>query len=371
MKILHVTNHFAPCVGGIERHVEDLCRNLKARGHEAEVLCLNKCGKSKKELPESEVRNGIKVTRLEFIDLHYYKIAKGTLEAIKKINPDVIHVHGIGYFSDFLLSKSKVLGKPVVVSTHGGIFHTKNIGFLKKIYFRTITKRNLNKAAKIIAVSGHDRKIFSGIVPQGDIEIIENSVDLGRFSAKGHNPGNNTFVFVGRISINKRIDLLMETFAEAASELGDFKLFIVGEDFDDLLLPLKKIVEEKGISKNVVFTGGLGEQELAELFKKTEFFVSASEYEGFGISAIEAMSCGLIPILNRIDSFREFVTSGKNGFITDFSDKRSAALAIIRASKLSIDEKTNISKNAVESSEKYSWKKQIAEFEKVYKEVAK
>ncbi|MFH1240351.1 MAG: glycosyltransferase family 4 protein [Candidatus Diapherotrites archaeon] len=367
MKILQITNHFWPCKGGVERSVEDLSIHLKKRGHDVSVLCLNMCGKEKNLLPETEDYHGIEIKRLQFFDLKYYKVATNVMSTVREINPDVIHVHGLGFLTDLILRNRQKHRKPVIVSTHGGIFHTKNVHSLKKIYFQNIVKAHLKNADKIIAVSENDKKLFLTIANEAQLEMIENAIDLKKFKILERKPVKNTFVFVGRISNNKRIDLLIDVFSKLKNK--DFKIKIVGKDFDNLRDNLEKKAKDCGLSNKIKFAGEVNEKELIQIFKETEFFVSASEYEGFGISTIEAMASGLIPVLNSIPSFRKFVTAGKNGFIVNFSDTKNTAIQIERILKLSDKEKKELSKNAVKVSKNYSWSNQIKKFEKMYNDV--
>ncbi|MCK4335996.1 MAG: glycosyltransferase, partial [Candidatus Aenigmarchaeota archaeon] len=151
MKILHVYNHFYPCVGGIERHIEDLCINLIKLGHTSNVCCLNTCGNSKEILKPHEKYKGINIYRIPYKDLKYYKIAPKVLNIIKKY--DVIHVHGLGFFPDILSSTKRLHKRPLILSTHGGIFHTKKMLFLKRLYFNLWSRHKLRKVDRIIAVS--------------------------------------------------------------------------------------------------------------------------------------------------------------------------------------------------------------------------
>src|SRR3989339_1312055 len=101
MKIVQVANHFLPCMGGVERVVQDISAGLESRGHKVNVVCLNRCAYSKGPLASAWDAEGIAVERIPFLDLHYYKIAPSVLLKIR--NADIVHVHGIGFFSDFLL----------------------------------------------------------------------------------------------------------------------------------------------------------------------------------------------------------------------------------------------------------------------------
>ena len=370
LKIMHLTHHFWPCTGGVEKVVLDSCNALAENGIECVVACLNRCPKETKRLKAEEMLGRTKIIRLGFVDLKYYKPAFGLLKAIKRENPDVLHVHGLGFFSDFTLLSKPLHKKPVVVSTHGGIFHTKSMGAAKKIYFNAFQKILLKRADKIIAISENDKMLFSEILPPGKISLIENSVSLEKFFSLSGRKRKNSFVFVGRLSKNKRVDRLLEAFAEAKKSLSDFSLHVCGGDFDDLQEKLARQAVKAGLEKNVFFDGSLTEKELLQRLGKSEFFVSASEYEGFGISLAEAMAAGCIPIVNRIPSFEKIVEDRKSGFIADFSDAKKTAQKIAEIARKPAGEKQKIVKSAEKKAQEYSIEKNIGKLTKLYSEVA-
>jgi len=352
MRILHVTNHFYPCVGGIEQHVLDLCENLIKRGHVSDVLCLNKCINGG-ILPSKERYKGINIIRIPFVDMKYYKIGKGVLEHLK--NYDIIHVHGLGYFFDLIASTRGSHKKRVILSTHGGFFHTKSLQSFKKIHFQTITRMMLRKVDKIVAVSKNDLETFSKV--SGNIGFIPNGIDCRKYF-RGKKQ-KSTFVYVGRISKNKRIDNLIKTFRLVIERDRGVKLFILGEDFDHLRPSLEKQVKEWGLENNIIFTGKvLGKRKL-EYLAKSRFFVSASGYEGFGISVIEGMASGCIPILNNIPTFRAIT----NSFIVDYSNHKKSANKILSLLGRKLE---SVQKSSVKKSREYDWKEVMRRWESVY-----
>lgn len=365
LSIVHASHRFWPCIGGIESHVKQLCENLNDKGIETKVVCLNKDHNSSQRLPKSEKVNGIKVERIEFLDLGFYKIAPGIIRCLKDNN--IIHVHGIGFFSDFLAVTKPLHRKKLILSTHGGIFHTNSRSLFKRAYFYGWNRLALKAFDKIIAVSKPDLKLFKTIANDKKLVLIENPIEIDG-NKKIRKPKTNSFLFVGRLSKNKGIANLLKAFAEARRENKEFFLNIAGKEFDLSKKEVEAIATKIGIQKNVKVLGKVSEKKLAKLYSESEFFVSASQYEGFGITVIEAMSSGLIPILNDIPAFKRFVAE-KNGVVVDFDSSEKAGRAITKAMKMDNREKRKIENNAIEFAKGFSWKNNIGKFEQAYNSV--
>lgn len=362
MKILHVCNHFYPCIGGVERYVLDLSKELINAGHKSDVACLNTCAYNKDVFSEKESVDGITVYRMPYLNLKYYKIAPSVLKFAKDY--DIIHIHGIGFFSDFLSITKFLHKKPMILSTHGGIFATSNILGVKKIYFNVITRFVLRGMESVIATGKNDFGIFSKI--SGNVVLIPPGINYAKFSSIKHKPVKNTFLFVGRLSKNKRIDNLIKTIGALKKKVPGVKLFVVGGDWDDSLKPMQALCRTLGIEKNVIFTGKTDDLKLQQYYSRSQFFVSASEYEGFGISVAEAMAAGCVPILNDIDAFRALVNDKKNGFIVNFSASETAAEIIYKV--MGRKDLSNIAVNSKASANKYDWKKISEKIAGLYEE---
>ncbi len=358
MRIAMVANHFSPCIGGVEKVVEDISKELIARGHSVKVVALNRCAKSREILAPREIVDGIEVERLAFADLKYYKIATGILRKIK--DADVVHVHGIGFFSDFLLATKFLHKKPVVVSTHGGIFHTKNLGALKWLYFHILQRPMLAMASKVIAVSRNDFEMFSRIC--GNAELVENGANVEKFHPGKKKP--HSFLFVGRFSRNKRIGLLLRAFAKLKGT--GCTLTIAGTDWEGLLKSYLNTNVHLGIDGIVKYVTDPMQEELEALYSSHEFFISASEYEGFGIALVEAMASGCVPIVQENEGFRQILGGSECGIVVDFSSAQDAAKTILAASSWGAMRKRHLGKMAIERAQDFSWGKRISQLEKIY-----
>ena len=359
MKILHVSHNFYPVMGGMERNIEDICRGLIELGHRSDVCCLRVPGTAGRE-----TYNGIDIHRVRAASFRFYKIAPQVMRLARKYN--IVHVHGLGFFSDMLgLAKMAGLLRPgLVLSTHGGIFHTRSMWPVKKAYFHIWSRLPLRGFDMVVAVSKSDMQLFSCIAKR--MTLIPDTIDFQRFSRIKRRPENGVFIFVGRLSRNKRIDNLIRAFALVAKSRPGFMLFIIGDDWDGQKMRLKQMASKEGIEGRVVFTGSVDDENLMRYYQRAQFFMSASEYEGFGISVLEAMAAGVPVMVNNIPAFRTFVDNGKNGFIINFNDAMSAARSIERITDSA--DLASISRSARTTAKTYDYRQAARRLERLYRD---
>ncbi|MBI4043476.1 MAG: glycosyltransferase family 4 protein [Candidatus Diapherotrites archaeon] len=365
-KIVHVLHHFEPCKGGIESVTLNLCRQLKKKGHSVEVVCLNKCPHGTSSLPPEETIEGIVVHRVPFLDLKWYKCPFHVMEKIPR-DADIVHVHGLGFFSDLLAWNRKRFSGKLVLSTHGGIFHS-NSSVFKQMYFNFIARRTLRAFDKVIAVSEHDGTLFKRIIPVEKMIVIENGVDVAQFNPN-HERDEDAFLFVGRFSENKRVELLVETLLEALPQEPKIKLWLAGIDWNEALKHLRERVRALGIQRSVEFFEKPSNEKLKTLYERAGHFVSASAYEGFGLSLVEGMGAGCIAIVQGIESFERILDHEKNGFLVDYSNPEQVAHEWVRIRDLDRKNKEGLRVEARRRALEFDWSKKVGEFEQVYMEV--
>ena len=365
MKILQVVRQYKPAVGGLETFVSEIATHLQERGIETEVLTLNRNFADGTTLASQSIEDGVKVRRISYFGSKRYPIALSTIQYLKEF--DLIHVHAVDSFVDYLSILKPFHRKPIILSTHGGFFHTKNQQKLKKYYFNTVTKMVLKNVNKVIACSNNDASIFEDIT-NNNLKMIENGINVEKYQQIKHiKCTKNHFITVGRFSQNKRIDLLLELISNLSDVFPDIKLRIVGRDYDNLKVQYNRLIHKLGISDHVEIIEGASDDELLELMADSQYFVSASEYEGFGLSALEAMAAGRIPVLSHIPSFVKMINDDKNGYILDFQCMEQA----VKKAKTILDNKNNdvLIDQAIAYSESYSWKTVVKDFQEVYKGV--
>lgn len=338
MKIVHVGNHTFPCKGGIEEVIWKSAQYQSLQGNEVKIIVFDSCNKGNK-LPEHEKKERVEIIRMPSINLGFYKMPfpKKLLPLLK--DADIIHIHGFGGWLDTIaLNRSKLNGK-IILNTHGGFFHTSQRKLLKQFYLKIWLPYISGKLDYVIYDSHSDfEKLHAHM--KTDYSIIPNGVDTHPFETIPLTKRNrHELVFLGRISQNKRVDHLINAMGVAIQTIPDLHLHILGKDWEGLQPKLMELARTKGISENIHFHGEVEESKINSHFRKAGYFISASEYEGFGMSVIEAMAAGLVPLLNSIPTFVEFAGEKKErGFIIDFSNEKNAGNEI--AKTVSMPEKS-------------------------------
>jgi len=216
----------------------------------------------------------------------------------------------------------------------------------------------------IVADSEPDYETFKPISP-ARIEMIENGINYHHYHAIAEEKGEpNRFIFVGRFSQNKRIDKLLALMARLKSDFPDVHLSIVGRDYDNLKAEFMDQIERYGIAEHVTINEALSEEDLLKEMSRATYFISASEYEGFGLSSLEAMAAGRVAFLSQIPSFKKMVSDGRNGYLVDFEDMASAEEKVKQV--LSGGMQENVRLAGIETARQNSWGTIVNKFIQMY-----
>jgi alpha-1,3-mannosyltransferase len=358
VKILHIVRQFYPCIGGIEKFVLCLAKEQIKADNYVSVLSLNRNFANGKVLPTEETYENILINRIPFGGRRRYPIALSCVRYLKGY--DVIHIHCVDFFIDYLVALKLFHRNKIILSTHGGYFHTKWLKTFKQLYFNTITRLVLLGCDKIIADSKSDYDLFSKI--SGNVIRIDNGIEVEKYSSVNKDIELGNIIYVGRIDEHKMIDNLIRVTSLLLKKGYAVKLKIIGPDWKGIRTNLEKLSEELGIKNSVIFFGQLSDEDLLKEIVKAHIFVSASEYEAFGISAVEAMASGTPCVLNNIEAFKEFLADENCGFLTDFNDHEKSAEAVSKILNMNRDTYNTMSLNAKKKASQYSW-------DKVYKKV--
>jgi len=364
MRILQAARQFYPKVGGIESCVLNLSRGLIARGHSVEVVTLDRDIRNRRRLEGPSEVDSIRIHRVPYFGPRRYPVAPSWLRFIDDF--DVVHIHAIDFFIDSAaLARSLGLHrKPIIVTTHGGIFHTSVWRSLKNVYWRRILKRSLGAAVMVVAVSDSDAALFASIVPPEKLVTIPNGIDQAFVDA--HTPRvRGRVVYVGRVSRAKEIVKIVQLIAALAPEFEGLELIVAGPDEDGTTKTLQQESEALGLGSRVQILGELPLDELARLVASAHVFVSASRHEGFGITTVEALSAGVPVLVTRTGIHEQVVRPDENGWFWSGVPDADAA-AILRKALLLPDARLDeMQRAARESAVPFDWKTTTDRYEHV------
>jgi alpha-1,3-mannosyltransferase len=279
---------------------------------------------------------------------------------------DVVHIHAIDFFLDSA-SLARSLGfhhKPIIVTTHGGIFHTSAWRALKSIYWSRILKRSLGAATAVVAVSDNDWALFSSIVPREKLVTIPNGIDQA-FGAARAPRVRGRLVYVGRVSRAKAIDKVVQLVAALASEFNELELIVAGPDENGTTKALQQESEALGIGSRVRILGELPLDELARLVASSHVFITAAQHEGFGITTVEALSAGVPVLVTRTGIHEQVVRPDENGWFWSGLPDADAAATLRKALLLPDARLDEMQRAARESAVPFDWKTTTDRYEHV------
>lgn len=333
MKVVHVAKQFAPSIGGLEDAVLNLVRQQRERqGVDATVVTLDRLfADPGRMLPARDEVRSIPVVRVPWSGSRRYPLAPSVLSKLS--GADLVHVHGIDFFFDYLAATKPVHRRPLVATTHGGFFHTAFAAGPKKLYFATVTRAAAACYRRVIGSSEADTALFSQICSPARLRCIENGVDVVKFRDAAASVPERRMIYFGRFASHKGILYLLALLAALRAGapgggLPNWELIVAGGPGD---LPAARIAAEAerlGVGGAVRIVDSPDEAALRLLIGECSYFACASEHEGFGLAAVEAMSAGLIPLLSPLPTFRDFVGKAGAGILLEgdaAADARSVA----------------------------------------------
>ncbi len=366
LRILHVVRQFWPTEGGMQGFVLSLSQRLMGLGHDIEVLTLDHALHYQAQFSPEETL----ATQTGSIKIHRIK-AHGPAFFFWPYLPeldwerfDIVHVHGMDLFLE-RFTRLKHRGKlscPLILSTHGGFFHSSRFRWIKKIWFHNLSPRALDTCDRVLASSAQDLELFKSI--DESVELLENGVELKDLSVSGKIPNLASWLYVGGFQAHKQVPLLIEFFSQAYSSYPELRLTLVGEG------PLRKqceaLVQAHGLEQVVCFAGTVEREDLVKLYHGAGLFLSAASYEGFGLAVVEAMAAGALLLLSDIEAFKAFTPNNDTGQRVDFSDLSSARRGFERLYELDGEVLRSMSERCTQISARFDWDTVSHEFENHY-----
>jgi D-inositol-3-phosphate glycosyltransferase len=218
------------------------------------------------------------------------------------------------------------------------------------------------------------------VVPPGvDLDLFRPIPEDKARQILGLPPSRCVILFVGRIEPLKGIDTLLRAIAILAPEMpcwrDELSVVIIGgapgagiDQVNAEMARLEKLRAELGIEDLVTFLGAKDQDTLVYYYAAAEMVVMPSHYESFGMVALEAMACGTPVVASKVGGLAFNVQDGQTGFLVPERDPEALANRIRQLLK---DRALHgeMSKQAVEWAQRYSWGAIAEQMLELYAEV--
>ena len=150
--------------------------------------------------------------------------------------------------------------------------------------------------------------------------------------------GSAVFLWVGRLNENKDPLNVVKAFLKFAECNPDARLYMIYHT-EELLNEIKALFEKDKNKTSIILVGRVPHDELLYWFNSADFLISGSHYEGGGTAVCEAMSCGCIPIVTDIDSFRMITDNGNCGILYEAGNENALLSALNQTRDLDVKQK--------------------------------
>ena len=319
-----------PTFGGSGVLATELGKALADEGHEVHFITYQQPVRLN-EFNANIFYHEVRVPTYPLFDYPPYEVALAStmVDVIMNHDLDLLHVHyAIPHASAAYMAKQIVKQKtgrsiPVITTLHG----TDITLVGKDKMYEPVVTFSINESDAITAVSENLRdETFKNFAITKEIEVIYNFVDVARFNKKPIDAfrkviaphGEKILMHASNFRKVKRIDDVITIFANVRKAMPA-KLLMVGDG------PERHAAEEQartlGIEEDIRFLGK--QEQMEDILAVSDVFLLPSEYESFGLAALEAMAARAVVISTNAGGLSEINNQGVTGFMANVGDTES------------------------------------------------
>ena len=318
-----------PSMGGSGIIATELGIKLAERGHEVHFITSNIPFRIRKPLPNM-IFHQVEVNQYAVFQYPPYDITLSTkiAEVIKEYDLDLLHMHYAVPHAICGILAREMSGKDIKIMTtlHGtditvlGYDHSLQgaikFGIEKSDIVTSVSKSLAQETHEIIETNKEIIPIYN-FVRENEFPTKHNTALKSQF---GIAPDEKVLIHVSNFRQVKRIDTIIETFAKVREKIPS-KLILLGDGPE--LVPMRQKTKELNVEEDVLF---LGKQDcVSEFYQLSDLVLLLSEKESFGLTLLEAMKTGVVPIGSNAGGIKEVIKHDETGFIVDIGDSTSAS----------------------------------------------
>lgn len=366
--VVHVTPHYPPFLGGLEKVVESLAAYRRGLGLPVQVLTaldgvIRVAGPDEADPDEADY-----VRRLRSWNLAHTAVIPGLLPKLARLpRKTVIHLHiSQAFLPEAVLAAHLLRGLPYLAHLHLDFGASGRGGFLLRAYKPLLLGPVLRAAASVVVFTAEQRAAVMARyrLNPARVAVLPNGVHQRFFCAAQRLLHEKPrLLFVGRLSVQKNIPLLLHAL-DGVSER--FETTLVGDGDQGRML---RETADRLRLQNVRFHGRADNAELRGLYQDADVLVLPSEREGMPLVLLEALAVGLPIVATDIPGNRDVVLPGRTGLLVPPSDPAQLRRALLEVTG-DAQRYQRMSEAARARAARYSWTSVGAEFERLYAQAA-
>lgn len=315
-----------PTFGGSGVLATELGKALAQKGHLVHFITYQQPVRLSGFMPNISYHE-VQVPTYPLFDYPPYEtaLASAMVDVIANNNLDLLHVHyaiphaSAAYMAKQILKKkNKII--PVITTLHGTDITL--VGRDKT--YAPVVAFSINESDAITAVSNNLRdETYKFFKIEKEIEVIYNFVDVQRFTRKPIDAfkkviapnGERILLHASNFRKLKRVPDVVKIFAEVHKQIPS-KLLFVGDGPERT--GVEALSRELGIFDEIRFVGK--QEQMEDILAIADLFLLPSEYESFGLAALEAMAAGVPVISSNAGGLSEINIQGETGFLGNVGD---------------------------------------------------
>ncbi len=367
MRILIISYHFPPLIGGMSTYAFEIARNLPSNCRITIIVPVYE--ETAQKLFKGRMRVFPLLTKLLDVDL------QSVQEFIKNEKSfDAMHIMHSS-FSPALL-RLKDLSVPVLVTVHGKDFFQPWLNAKK-----TDVIAGIKLADNIIAVSNlvkdrlkslHSSRSIT-VIPHGTNPLLFRPKNKSRMLLEKLSIPTGNFVIMTACRINDKKNL--QAIIGILSELKNVTYLVVGPAVkNNYFAKLKTIAVKYGVQDKIIFTGPINYERLSDYYNLSDIYIMPSieptkgDIESFGIAYLEAAACGKPIIASKYAGAADIIKRHKLGFVVDPRNKKEMLrkIRLLLGNKRLRDQMGRNGRNLVVK--EYNWKNVAMKTLRVYKD---
>jgi N-acetyl-alpha-D-glucosaminyl L-malate synthase BshA len=323
-----------PTYGGSGVVATELGLELAERGHEIHFISYAQPIRLTNPRPNIHYHE-VEVSRYPLFDYPPYDLALATrmAEVSELYDLELLHVHyAIPHSVSALLARQMLAAKPrgrklpFVTTLHGTDI---TLVGLDRSYL-PITRFSIEQSDGVTAVSQYLReRTLRELDVRNNIEVIYNFVNCdvycrcqknGKTREEYAPNGERILVHLSNFRPVKRVTDTIEIFDVVRKQIPS-KLLMIGDGPDRSRA--EWLAVQKGLHEDVLFLGK--QEQVQDKLGIADIMLLPSELESFGLAALEAMACEVVPIATRVGGLPEVIEHGKSGYLADVGDVQAMA----------------------------------------------